>query len=119
MGNMKRWRQIGQGEFQKWTEPGQTLEGIWEGQHDGQFGPLGIISQPNGSRITFPIHTALVDKLAEIKEGAEIKIIYTGKRTSKTGREFKGFDVFAEDTDNLPQSDSDLSDEPPDKEVPF
>src|SRR5262249_40584182 len=36
MSSLKRWVQVGQGQFIKWTEKGQQLEGIWRGQKDGQ-----------------------------------------------------------------------------------
>lgn len=29
MSNLKRWRQIGQGQFRKWETPGDELEGAW------------------------------------------------------------------------------------------
>jgi hypothetical protein len=45
-----------------------------------------------------------------IRDGAEIKIVYTGKQTTKAGREFKPFEVFVASAD-------DLLDEP--SEVPF
>jgi hypothetical protein len=41
MASLKRWVQVGQGQFQKWTDKGQELEGVWRGQRDGQYGPSG------------------------------------------------------------------------------
>ena len=41
MASLKRWRQIGQGQFHKWETPGEEFEGTWRGIHDGRFGPLG------------------------------------------------------------------------------
>jgi len=94
----KKWKKImGGGNFFKWAEQGQELEGIYMGQHDGKFGPNGTINTSEGEKI-FPIHTALVSLLDDIQEGKYIKIIYLGKQTNKnTGREYKAFDVYAED----------------------
>jgi hypothetical protein len=96
MSSLKRWRQIGQGRFHKWETPGQELEGTWQGQHDGQYGPLGTLDMAEG-RVTFPLHAALLERLKLVREGAAILIRYTGKQTSKAGRVFKGFEVFVAD----------------------
>ncbi len=93
MSSLRRWRQVGQGQFHKWETPGQELEGTWQGQHQGVFGPLGTLETVEG-RITFPLHAALVERLKLVREGAEILIRYTGKQTSKAGRLFKAFEVY-------------------------
>ena len=46
MSSLKRWRQIGQGQFHKWETPGEEFEGTWRGMHDGRFGPLGTLETP-------------------------------------------------------------------------
>lgn len=113
MSNLKRWVQVGQGEFHKWTEKGDELEGIWRGQKDGQYGPLGMLDTAEG-RVSFPLHTALLQRVEGIKEGAEIKIIYNGKQKTKDGKkEFKHFDVYV-----AGPLDEALA-EPPDDDVPF
>jgi hypothetical protein len=93
MASLKRWRQIGQGQFHKWEVPGEELEGTWRGPHAGRFGPLGTVERSDGL-VTFPLHAALVDRLKLIREGADVLIRYTGTQTSKAGRVFKGFAVF-------------------------
>ena len=93
MGSLRRWRQIGQGLFHRWETAGEELEGTWQGQHDGPYGPLGSLDTTTG-RITFPLHVALRERLTRVREGAEVLIRYTGKQTSKAGRVFKGFDAF-------------------------
>src|SRR3990172_127202 len=100
MGSLKRWVKVGQGEFHKWMEPGESLEGIWRGQKDGQYGPLGLMDVETG-RVSFPLHTALLQRVEGIRSGADVRIEYLGKRLSKGGREFKAFDVFVAD----PQKD--------------
>jgi hypothetical protein len=93
MASLRRWRQVGHGQFHKWDTPGDELEGRWIGTHEGRFGPLGSIDAPDGV-ITFPLHTALFDRLRRIPEGTDVLIRYTGRQTSRAGRVFKSFDVF-------------------------
>jgi hypothetical protein len=100
MTSLKRWRQIGQGEFHKWDSPGEELEGTWRGMHDGRFGPLGTLEIPTGL-VTFPLHAALLERLRLVRGGAEVLIRYTGKQTSKAGRVFKAFEVFVTSEDAL------------------
>ncbi len=106
MSSLKRWRQVGQGQFHKWEAPGQELEGIWQGRHDGLYGPLGTVETPEG-RFTFPLHTALLERLKVVREGAEVLIRYTGEQTSKAGRVFKGFEVFVASDEALIQTGTD------------
>ena len=100
MTSLKRWRQIGQGQFHKWETPGEEFQGTWRGTHDGRFGPLGTLETPEGL-VTFPLHAALLERLKLVREGAEIMIRYTGKQTSKAGRVFKAFEVFVSGEDAL------------------
>jgi len=88
--------------------PGEELEGIWQGQHDGLFGPLGTVETAEG-RITFPLHAALLQRLKLLRAGAGVLIRYTGKQTSKAGRTFKGFEVFVAGHDALVEPDDDGS----------
>lgn len=90
----KHWIKVGQGDFHKWTEPGDAVEGLWQGQRDGQYGPLGMLDQESGKRISFPLHTALLQRVEGLRKGAEVRIVYLGKQQSKGGREFKAFDLF-------------------------
>ena len=98
MASLKRWRQIGQGQFHKWETPGEELEGTWRGPHQGRYGPLGTL-ETTGGTFTFPLHAALIDRLQRIREGAEVLIRYTGTQSSKAGRIFKGFEVFVADAE--------------------
>src|SRR5215510_11406299 len=93
MSNLKRWRQIGQGQFRKWETPGDELEGAWRGSHEGRYGLLGTLETTAGL-LTFPLHAALVKRLQHVRIGADVLIRYTGPQTSKAGRLFKGFEVF-------------------------
>ena len=115
MANMKRWMQVGQGALSKWTEPGQTLEGQYQGASPGKFGDLGTIEKEGGERVSFPVHTALGTKLSQIKTGAEIRIIYKGMRTSKGGTEYKDFEVFVASPDDMAGRPS----AEPDDDIPF
>ena len=93
MSSLRRWRQIGQGHFHRWETPGEELEGVWQGPHDGRYGPLGAVQTSSGY-VSFPLHAALVDRLRLVREGTPVLIRYTGKQTSKAGRVFKAFEVF-------------------------
>jgi hypothetical protein len=100
MSSLRRWRQIGQGQFHKWQTPGEELEGRWQGSHDGRYGALGTVETRVGL-VTFPIHAALSDCLKRLPDDAEVLIRYTGKQTSKAGRVFKAFEVFVAGDDPL------------------
>jgi len=93
MSSLKRWRQIGQGQFHKWETPGDELEGAWQGSHEGRYGPLGSLETSDGL-VTFPLHAALLERLRRVRVGADVLVRYTGPQTSKAGRLFKGFEVF-------------------------
>ena len=100
MSSLKRWRQIGQGQFHKWESPGDELEGTWQGSHEGRFGPLGNLETVEGLT-TFPLHAALLERLKYLRIGTEVRIHYTGPQTSRAGRLFKGFEVFVSGNDDL------------------
>ena len=100
MTSLKRWRQIGQGQFHKWETPGDEVQGFWRGPHDGRYGPLGTVEKSDGL-VTFPLHTALIERLKRVREGAEVLIRYTGRQTSKAGRVFKAFEVYVAGDDPL------------------
>ena len=98
----KRWHPVGSsGNFIKWTEKGQKVEGIWEGTTPGKYGDLGIVKLPDGTKVTFPLHTVLTDRFRRIREGAEIHIEYLGKEKSQKGVEFKNFDVMVSNPDDI------------------
>jgi hypothetical protein len=42
----------------------------------------------------------LLDRLKNIRVGTEVRIRYTGPQTSRTGRLFKGFEVFVYGNDD-------------------
>lgn len=98
----KKWHPVGSsGNFKKWTEKGQKIEGVWEGTTSGKFGDLGIVKQPDGSKVTFPLHTVLADRLKRVREGAEILIEYLGKELNKKGTEFKNFEVMVGSAEDI------------------
>ena len=105
MASLRRWRQIGQGQFHKWETPGDELEGLWHGPHDGRYGPLGTV-ETRGGLVTFPLHVALFDRLKRVQAGREVLIRYTGKETSNSGRVFKAFEVYVAGDDPLLQPDA-------------
>jgi hypothetical protein len=100
MGSLRRWRQIGQGQFHKWETVGAELDGRWEGQHDGQYGPLGTLETSEG-RVTFPLPAALRARLTQVRPGTDVRIRYTGLQTTRAGRTFKAFEVFVADPEGV------------------
>ncbi|HSF03110.1 MAG TPA: hypothetical protein VLA62_08870 [Solirubrobacterales bacterium] len=99
MSSLKRWRAIGGGgEFHKWAEAGESLEGTWRGLQDGQYGPVGTLETPEGP-VRFAVTTALVERLQGIPEGTELRLEYLGFRRSKAGREYKDFAVWVATAD--------------------
>ena len=113
MSSEKRWRELGQGQFFKWETAGQEVEGTWQGTKPGKFGDLGIVETSEG-RMTFPLHTTLARDMQLVKDGADVKIVYLGKKKTKDGaRDFKAFKVFI-------TSEADVDVEQPDADdVPF
>ena len=99
MSSLKRWRQVGQGQFHKWETPGDALEGAWQGSHEGRYGLLGTLETAAGL-LTFPLHAALVQRLQHVRVGSDVLIRYIGPQTSKAGRLFKGFEVFVSGIDD-------------------
>ena len=97
----RQWVKVGGGDFFKWTEQGQVIEGIWRGQKDGKFGSLGIVDTFEGKRINFPLHTVLLNRVDSLRVGAEIRIVYLGKETGKSGTQYKAFDLFVSDEKDL------------------
>ena len=100
MSSLKRWRQIGHGQFHKWEALGDELEGAWQGTHEGRFGPLGTVETAMGL-VTFPLHAALLARLTGVTVGTEVRIRYIGPQTSRAGRLFKGFEVFVSSNDEV------------------
>jgi hypothetical protein len=105
MSSLRRWRQIGQGQFHKWESLGDELEGVWQGTQEGRFGPLGTVETVAGL-VTFPLHAALLARLSGVAVGTDVRIRYTGPQTSRAGRLFKGFEVFVSGTDEVTAFDN-------------
>lgn len=105
MGALKRYRSLGGGdEITKFTEVGQSLEGIWRGTKRGKY-ENGIIETPDGIRHLFSLSTMLRD-LLKVPEGQGVKITYLGKRISKAGNEYGAYQILVED-DAEPDSSED------------
>ncbi len=102
---MARWRKVtGLSEIYKWRDEGQSLEGTWRGSKEGKFGLLGTIETAEGVKVSFPLLTALADRLKEVREGTLIRMIYKGLEVSQAGREFKAFEVFIAE-DDVPEAE--------------
>src|SRR3972149_3076245 len=95
MSSLKKWRKVGGGNFTKWETIDQTVEGLWQGQDEGKFGPMGTVKTEAGTNVRFPLHTALLNQVEDLPDGKEIKIVFKGKQHNpNTGRDFKAFEVY-------------------------
>ena len=115
MGAMKRWRNLGGGEFYRFTEVGQCLEGIWRGTEPatGRYpGENGVVELPDGSIVKFRLSTTLKD-LTRVPIGTDVRITYRGMGRSKAGNQFHAFTVQVDDAAKVEEDDDH------DKEVPF
>jgi len=90
------------GSLRKWTEvpPGEVVEGVFLGIHEGKFGPLMDLDGAGG-RIVYPVPAVLQRMLHKVKVGSSISIIYQGLREAQSGKtSYHLFEMFA-DTDDL------------------
>ena len=101
------YKKFNTGNFFKFTDPGDTLEGRWKGMTEGRYGMLGQLLTDDG-KVAFPINKALED-LSVLEDGTLIKIVYTGADKLDNGQTFKKFDLFVDDE----------KDETSQDEVPF
>ena len=80
--------------FQKWTQKGQTVEGVYRGLRDGKYGPNVQVKTKDRGLVSCNSTRLLIDKLNGLNPGDLVKIEYLGKVMGKSGREFMNFDVF-------------------------
>jgi hypothetical protein len=107
------WIPVGDnGRFLTWDEKliGMPKDGTWKGQRAGQFGPVGDLGTPDGL-VSFALPVVLERKLALVRIGATVRIVYLGEVTPKQGKgkgkPYKDFDVFVIGADNiLPETKS-------------
>lgn len=84
------------GEFFKFEDEGDTLEGVWRGASEGKYGMVGCVANDDG-RWLFSL-TAALRGLEEFKSGERVKIVLTGRMPMKGGKApMKTFDVFVDD----------------------
>lgn len=69
---------------------------------------MGTLETAEG-RVTFPLHTALLERLKLVREGLDVLIRYLGKQTSKSGRIFKAFEVYVAGHETLVKPSDDGS----------
>jgi len=99
MSNAKRWKKYegGGGDWYKWENEGQELEGEWQGiiGHSGQYDtPNGQINTADGP-VKFGCPTGLANQVRNIPTGVEIKIKYVGMKLNPSSkRNFKSFDIW-------------------------
>ena len=95
-----KWRQLGgSGNIIKWDTMGQVVEGLWRGTHDGKFGLLGTLEQPDGKRVSFSMSAILADRLGAVEDGDEVRIVFQGQGKTKGGQRLNLFEVYVADPD--------------------
>ena len=93
----------GSGPIVRWADfhAGDSLDGTYGGMLDGKFGKLAQLGTTEGI-IQLPVLTALTAKLARVRVGAHVEVVYLGmKKNAKSGREYRDFDVFVQSTSDL------------------
>ncbi len=79
-------------ELVSWDEPGQTVEGVWEGITEPGDVTLGMVLKEGGEKVVFPLCGSLnrlanIDGEPSLVQGALVKIVYRGAE-SKDQRAF-------------------------------
>jgi len=104
--NMKRWRSLRRnGEFIKWTEPGQVVEGVFLGIEKSDWREIGRVNAEGGP-VAFSLTTALAGPLRKVNTGQSVQIQYVGEKMSKAGRMFKDFNVSVLVEDEDPEQEA-------------
>lgn len=106
------------GNFFKFTEVGDTLEGRWYGVAEGKFGKNGIMRVGDKDQL-FSLNAMLSDlELMDI--GCMIKIVLVGTRPSKNGMHpMKVFDIYVQDSKNPDLAPENVPFKATDDDVPF
>jgi hypothetical protein len=95
------WKKVeSNGAFHNFDEE-KELVGIYvqKKEHQGDFDSTKIyIKKENGEVVNFFANSVLDDRMTQIQLGDTVKIVYMGKKKSKTGRMFKDWEVFSKPT---------------------
>jgi hypothetical protein len=82
--------------IQGWHTPGQNVEGIFRGLVGGKPGYKPLVKiEVEGNVLTFKGATVLEKKMAAVKPGDRIKIVYQGKKNGANGQ-YYDFQVFVD-----------------------
>jgi hypothetical protein len=96
---MMKWTKINNnGDYFKFTDPGDKLEGRWRGPKEGKYGTLGIFDTVDGEKL-FTLYAVLQD-LVHFEKGQHLRLVYTGLGETKSGQEYKQFDIFIGEPDD-------------------
>lgn len=91
-----KWERQEAGSFWKPEKKGEEITGEVVKQEDGEFGTCFTIKQADGTTIATPSHKALLNRMANVRVGDEVKIVYLGEDLPKQ-KGYKGtrlYDVF-------------------------
>lgn len=84
------WKKV-TGDFFKFADAGDKLEGIWQGVREGRYGDNGAVMTDDGERL-FGI-TKVLEDLKRFPVGTRVRIVYTGEGESRDGTRFKRFEI--------------------------
>lgn len=111
----------GEGDWIKWDQPGQVLEGEYRGMAPGKTAPdgkvmsYGTIDTADGVK-RFSVTAVLKTRLEQVREGSGVFIEFLGKKRGQGGAEYKDFFVGVDKAENLvvPKEAAE-----PEEETPF
>jgi hypothetical protein len=83
MAKEEDWEKIEPAGFWNPAEEGDELKGQVLAIIDGQFGSHYKIKKDDGTEILTPAHKVLLNRLATVKEGHSIRIVYDGEQPPK------------------------------------
>ncbi len=90
---MEEWQEVKSGELWTPEAKGDSVEGVLIAKTEGQYGDNYELETTNGIA-TLPTLTVLTTKMKRVEIGSKVRIEYKGKILSKSGKEYKDFQVF-------------------------
>jgi hypothetical protein len=120
---MKIYRRLerdGSGRTWKPTEPGDMLEGEFQGIEDGQFGKLIVVEELERGRRLIPVWATLQDQVKQLESGHLYRFTLEKFITVKNGKEIRDIVVDEVTEDGAgPEADAGTEADPAAEDVPF
>src|SRR5574341_2133642 len=87
-----------QGKFFKFENIGDSVEGtvteFFAGEYKNKPTKNVKLKLANGKEVSFRLSQQLEENFSDVEGGEEVKMVYTGKQHTGTGRAFKTFDFY-------------------------